>query len=178
MTGGGEKSSQDLCPRAVWGGMRPSPFKWFKSQLSAEVWRGCCPQQGTEGRSREDRSMQGLTEGAWRRMRVDPCSAQPNIWASCQANHFGKGQSFSVPKSAPSWNWRLEGSAVSILVACACWVVGHQEKCCFPLHFCPEGASVLMGSAVLHYISGILGQTPASLHVLASGLMPGGQHGQ
>lgn len=105
-----------LCPRAIWGAMRPSPFKWFKSQLSAEMRKGCCPQQEIEGRSREDRSTEGSTEGAWRRMRVDPCSAQPNIWASCQANHFGKGQIFSIPKCkpAPSWNRRLEGSAVSI----------------------------------------------------------------
>lgn len=46
------------------------------------------------------------------------------------------------------------------VVTCACWLVGHWEKCHFPLYFRPERASVLMGSAALLHISGRLGRTP------------------
>lgn len=40
-----------------------------------------------------------LSSVAGRRMRVDPSSAQPTIWALCQADHFGTGQSFPVPRA-------------------------------------------------------------------------------
>jgi len=44
------------------------------------------------------------------------------------------------------------------VVTCACWLVGHREKCHFPLYFRQETASV--GFATLLHISGTLGQTP------------------
>lgn len=50
--------------------------------------------------------------------------------------------------------------ACPFVVTCACWVVGHWEKCHLPLYLWPETASVLMGTATLIYTFWRLVQAP------------------
>lgn len=59
------------------------------------------------------------------------------------------------------------------VVGYACWVVGHWERCHFPLYFLTERLSVLVSSATLLYIFG--SQNPLKPSYLVFGFVMGSE---